>query len=251
MSAAKTKKNNPKFETPESSTRALDELRARLQAPVPDEILILALTHPSAVNEGMARTLKSNQRLEFLGDTVVGGIVAEHLYRTEPNLPEGDLTQQKAAAVRGESLASAAKRLGLNEFLILGKGEESSGGRQRDTILADAFEAVLGAIFISCGLDTAREFVLQALDVELASVAQRAVNVKNLLQERTQAVGLGTPVYQSTQLSRQSAQQRRFTSQVLLLGEPRGCGEGRTKKEAEEKAAQATLDAMSTQTGES
>ncbi len=224
-----------------SSTRTLDALRILLEAEVPDEVLSLALTHPSAVGEGIARTLKSNQRLEFLGDTIVGAIVAEHLYRTEPNLPEGDLTQHKAAAVRGESLARAAKKLGLGEYLILGKGEEQSGGRMRDTILADALEAVIGAIFLSCDLEKVRDFALRVLEDELASVAQRAVNVKNLLQERTQAIGLGTPKYQTATKSKGG---KVFTSQVILMDEVRGRGEGRTKKEAEENAAQMALDAM-------
>lgn len=227
-----------------SSNRVLDSLdilRGKLGADVPDDLLLLALTHPSAVGEGIVRTLKSNQRLEFLGDTIVGAIVAEHLYRTESNLPEGDLTQQKAAAVRGESLARAAKRLGLGEFLILGKGEEQSGGRARDTILADAIEAVLGAIFLSCGLDKAREFALRVLESELSSLGERAVNVKNLLQEKTQAIGLGTPRYQTATKGKGG---KSFTSQVLLQDEVRGRGEGRTKKEAEERAAQMALDAM-------
>lgn len=223
-----------------SSTR-LDALRVLLGAEVPDALLTLALTHPSAVGEGIARTLKSNQRLEFLGDTIVGAIVAEHLYRTEPNLPEGALTQQKAAAVRGESLARAAKRCGLGAWLILGKGEEQCGGRTRDTILADALEAVIGAVFLSCGLGKTRDFALRVLEVELQSVAQRAVNVKNLLQEKTQAVGLGTPRYETAAKSKGA---RRFTSQVFLLDEVRGRGEGNTKKEAEEAAAQTALNAM-------
>lgn len=225
-----------------SSTQSLDALRVILCAEVPDDLLHLALTHPSAVGEGMARTLTSNQRLEFLGDTIVGTIVAEHLYRTEAHLPEGDLTQRKAAAVRGESLASAAKRLDLGAFLSLGKGEEQSGGRVRDTILADAFEAVLGAIFLSCGLEKARDFALKALREELDSVESRAVNVKNLLQEKTQAVGLGTPKYQTATRARSG--EKRFSSQVLLCDEVRGRGEGKTKKEAEERAARQALDAI-------
>jgi len=158
-----------------------------LGADVPDDLLILALTHPSAVGEGIVRTLKSNQRLEFLGDTIVGAIVAEHLYRTEPNLPEGDLTQQKAAAVRGESLARAAKRLGLGEWLILGKGEEQSGGRARDTILADAFEAVLGAVFLSCGLDKARDFALRVLESELSSLSEPLDWERRAIKPRSKA----------------------------------------------------------------
>jgi ribonuclease-3 len=220
-----------------------DELRTTIGAAVPDELLELALTHPSAVGEGLDRTLRSNQRLEFLGDAVLSTVVAEYLYRGDEKLPEGVLTQRKAAAVRGSSLTSAARRLGLPDCLILGKGEECSGGRERDTIVADAFEAIIGAVFLACGLDAARAFILRALDKELAAVADNPVNVKNLLQERTQAVGLGTPRYQSAQHG-ESVRGRTFTSQVLVDGAVRGRGSGRTKKEAEIEAATQALEAM-------
>lgn len=220
-----------------------DQLRAKLKAEVPDELLSLALSHPSAVGEGLERTLRSNQRLEFLGDAVLSTVVAEYLYRSDETLPEGVMTQRKAAAVRGSSLTSAARRLGLPAYLILGKGEEGSGGRERDTIIADAFEAVIGATFLACGLDTTREFILRALDEELAAVANNSVNVKNLLQERTQAAGLGTPRYQSTQHG-ESTRGRTFTSQVLVDGAVRGRGSGRTKKEAECEAASIALQDM-------
>ena len=174
-----------------------DTLRQLLGVDVPDDLLNLALTHPSAAGEGPERTLKSNQRLEFLGDAILGAIAAEYFYTAQLDLPEGTLTQYKAAAVRGSSLTSAARRLNLGAYLILGKGEESSGGRRRDTILADAFEALTGAIFLSHGFEAARNFVLGALSEEIIAAAHNAINVKSRLQEKTQATGLGTPVYQT------------------------------------------------------
>lgn len=229
----------------------LDELRAKIGFDVPDELLVLAMTHPSAVGEGLERTLKSNQRLEFLGDTIVGAIVAEHLYRIGETLPEGELTQRKAASVRGETLERAARRLDLGRWLRLGRGEETSGGRTRGTILSDTFEALSGALFMAGGWECARRFALEALREELDEVANEAAgapfsSIKNLLQERTQAIGLGTPRYQTAQSSG-SHGERRFSSQVFLQDEVRGRGTGRSKKEAESNAAQAAFDAMNAQ----
>lgn len=219
-----------------------DALREVLGANVPDDLLTLALTHPSAAGEGAARVLQSNQRLEFLGDAILGAVVAAHFFASYPDLPEGTLTQYKAAAVRGSSLAKAAQRLHLSGYLILGKGEESGGGRKRDTILADAFEALVGALFLSQGFDAARTFILRALAEEISAASQNAVNVKNLLQEKTQAIGLGTPTYQTQDTGKSG--EARFTAQVFLLNKPRGEGRGKTKQEAECQAAQAALDAL-------
>ena len=227
---------------------SFDELRLKLPFAVPDDLLLLAMTHPSFVGEGLERTLKSNQRLEFLGDAIVGAVVAEHLYRIGETLPEGELTQRKAATVRGETLELAARRLELGRWLRLGRGEETSGGRERGTILSDAFEALLGALFLSGGWECARRFALESLSEELSEIAHQAAgapfsSIKNLLQERTQAIGLGTPRYQSAQSSGASGN-RQFSSQVFLRDEVRGRGVGRTKKEAESNAAQAAFDAM-------
>lgn len=221
----------------------LDGLQAYIGVLVPDDLLSLAVTHPSAVGEGLERTLCSNQRLEFLGDTIVGAIVAEYLYRNEPLLPEGDLTQRKAAAVQKSSLARAAARMDLGKYLRLGRGELASGGRQRASVLADALEAVIGAVYLSHGLDAARDFAVRALSEELESVAHRAGNIKNDLQEYTQAVGLGTPVYRTVS-SEGPAHERRFAAEVLLMGEPHGRGEGKSKKEAECIAATIALQAL-------
>ena len=219
---------------------SFDTLRQLLGVEVPDDFLTLALTHPSAVGEGAERISQSNQRLEFLGDAVLGAVVAAHFYKAHPDLPEGTLTQYKAAAVRGSSLAKAARRLHLGDYLILGKGEDASGGRRRDTILADVLESLCGAIFLSHGFEAARTFILHALAEEITVAAQNAVNIKNRLQEKTQAAGLGTPTYQ-TQDSGVLGHER-FIAQVFLQQELHGEGRGKTKQDAECHAAQAALD---------
>lgn len=224
----------------QSSALLFDKLRQLLGVAVPDDLLILALTHPSAAGDGAERLTKSNQRLEFLGDAILGAVAAEYFYVEQPALPEGTLTQYKAASVRGSSLAKAARRLNLGDYLILGKGEEANGGRRRDTILADVFEALTGAVFLAAGFGAARNFVLEALQPEITAAAQNAVNIKNRLQEKTQAIGLGTPVYQ-TQDSGISGNER-FIAQAYLLEQLCGEGRGKSKQEAECQAAQAALD---------
>ena len=136
-----------------------DTLRPKLGCELPDELLQLALTHPSAVGEGVERTLKSNQRLEFLGDTILGAIVGEYLYRHFPALPEGALTQRRAAIVQKTTLARVARRLELGKYLILGRGEANAGGAGRDTILCDAIESLLGAIYLANGIEATRAFI--------------------------------------------------------------------------------------------
>lgn len=237
----------------------LDQLGALLGAAVSPALLSLALTHPSVIGEAETsegekpesgtrpreseRTQYSNQRLEFLGDAVVGLVAAEYFYRSDPTLPEGLLTQRKAAAVQGRSLAGAARRLDLGHYVRLGRGEAARRGAERDTILSDTFEAVVGALFVEHGLEAARAFVLRVLADELVAVAHQAVNVKNRLQEQTQAVGLGTPVYLTASVGG-PAHERRFSAEVLLQNIVRGRGTGKTKKEAECVAATAALAAL-------
>ncbi len=221
-------------------------LRPKLGCEVSDELLQLALTHPSAVGEGVERTLKSNQRLEFLGDTILGAVVAEYLYRRFPELPEGDLTQRKAAIVQKTTLARVARRLELGNYLVLGRGESNAGGAQRDTILCDAIEAVMGAIHLSGGIEATRAFIERWFvdEFELATQAS-TVNIKNLLQEWTQANALGTPVYRIAAdkgIAKNLASERRYCAQVVVDGVVRGQGEGRTKKAAETCAAQIAFD---------
>lgn len=226
------------------NTPNLKAVREIIGADVPDDLLALALTHPSTVGEG-ERTLKSNQRLEFLGDAILGACIAAHLYETQSTLPEGELTLRKIALVQKPTLARAAKQIGLGAHLILGRGEEAAGGREREAILADALEAVLGTIFLTHGFDGAREFVMRAMLHEIENLENTTViaNIKNILQEYTQANGLGTPNYHTTESSG-PAHARRFTSEVLLNGVVRGQGEGASKKDAEFAAARMALGAM-------
>lgn len=219
----------------------MTELETIIGLEIPEDLLQLALSHPSAVGEGLERTLQSNQRLEFLGDALVGAIVAAHFYDSEPNLPEGQLTNRKIAAVRREALGAAAQRLELGRFLRFGRGEGVAGGAMRLSNLSDAFEALSGAIYLAHGWETARDFVLQNLAPELARDPNTLVPFKNRLQELTQAIGLGTPRYQTAPVS---AKAHQFSSQVLLLDEVRGRGQGTSKKAAEEEAAKLALEAI-------
>ena len=224
------------------------ELQQLLAIEIPEELLELAFTHPSAVGEGLERTLKSNQRLEFLGDAVVGSSVAEYWYRTHPNLPEGELTQRKAVVVQKKSLAAAGARLGLDKLVKVGRGADAMKGRGRDAVLADTFEALVGALFLAHGWEAAQTFVLRVLEDELKQVADtpQTANVKNLLQEHTQAIGLGTPVYHSRQTGG-PAHARQFFAEVLLQEQVYGSGEGHSKKEAECLAPRAALELLKTE----
>lgn len=225
----------------------MDELVQKLGLSRCPKFLRLALTHPSAVGKGTARILSSNQRLEFMGDAILGGIIALHLYRSFPNLNEGELTLCKISIVRKESLAAAAKRLDLGKYLILGEHEEAAGGRARDSILADALEAIIAASYLSQGQKAATEIVLKVLSVEIAIAAQKPLSLassKNLLQEKTQALGLGTPVYCTEQTSGDTIP-RSFHAQVLLGEKVMGEGNGSSKKIAEAEAAAVAIGILS------
>ncbi|RYG75538.1 ribonuclease III [bacterium] len=219
----------------------MEPLTAILGFELPEDLLNLALAHPSAVGEGLERTLQSNQRLEFLGDALVGAIVAEYFYRNEPNLPEGELTNRKIAAVRRDALAAAAQRLDLGRFLRFGRGEGVAGGANRPSNLSDAFEALTGAIYLAHGFEKARDFVLKSLAPELARDPATLVPYKNRLQELTQSIGLGTPRYLT---GATGSKAQAFSSEVLLLDQVRGRGQGNSKKAAEEAAAKLALEAI-------
>lgn len=225
----------------------MDELVKKLGLTRCPKFLRLALTHPSAVGKGAARILSSNQRLEFMGDAILGGVIALHLYRNFPGLNEGELTLCKISIVRKEGLAAAAKRLGLGKYLILGEHEETAGGRTRDSILADALEAIFAAIYLSQGQKAATEVILKVLSVEIATAAQKPLSLassKNILQEKTQALEMGTPTYRTVQTSGE-AFPRTFHSQVLLDGKVLGEGNGSSKKIAEAEAASVAIGTLS------
>ena len=198
-----------------------------------------ALTHSSYANENRARGMQSNERLEFLGDSVLGMVVADYLYRTHPDLPEGDLTRTRAALVCEESLAEVARTLELGAYLKLGRGEEAGGGRTRPSITADAVEAVLAAVYLDGGIGSARKLIQRfILDKEEEKSASR--DYKTALQELVQRESGQVLAYRLVGATGPD-HAKRFQVEVELNGAPVGAGEGRSKKEAEQMAAKAAI----------
>jgi ribonuclease-3 len=226
---------------------SLEEFEQRLGHSFADgNLLRQALTHASFGHEKRQR-LPDNQRLEFLGDAVLQLAVTAELYRRFPELTEGRLTVLRAKLVRREHLQILAQQLNLGEHLILGRGEENSQGRQRGSILADAMEAVIGAIFVETGWESARAIILRLLEPSLAAISNEGdgteANPKGTLQEKLQAEGEHPPVYRC--LSETGpAHARVYEVVVEWQGRELGRGEGASKKEAETRAAQAALDAL-------
>lgn len=224
----------------------LEHLQENLGYRFRDESLLRgALYHSSYANEHRNENIVSNERLEFLGDAVLGFVSAEFLYSRFPNAPEGELTRIRAALVREESLFEVAQALQLGECLMLGKGEESGGGRQRPSILADCTEAVFAAVYLDGGMDCARDLIHRVLlskgDITVAESRRR--DYKTELQElvqrkphqvlRYELVGQSGPDHAKV-----------FTVAVLLNGEPVGEGSGHSKKEAEQSSARAALEKL-------
>ena len=198
-----------------------------------------ALTHSSCANESKGR-LHSNERLEFLGDSILGMVVAEHLYRNHPDLPEGELTRTRAALVCEESLVEVAHDLGLGDYLKLGKGEEAGGGRTRPSIRADAVEAVLAAVYLDGGIGSARKIIQKyILSREIKGLNSQR-DYKTALQELIQRESGQSLKYRLTG-SEGPDHDKRFFVEVDLNGQPVGAGKGRSKKEAEQMAAKAAI----------
>jgi ribonuclease-3 len=221
----------------------LETLQQRLGVAFRDPSLLgEALVHSSYENENPDSPLRSNERLEFLGDAVLSLVVAEQLYNEFPELDEGKLSQMRAALVRMETLAEAAGKLGLGPFLLLGQGEESGGGRSRPSNLARVLEALIGAIFLDQGLEKARGFALQSLRERWATVTQGAnTDYKSLLQERMQARQQAPPTYHLVETSGPD-HARLFTVEVLVEDASLGRGQGTSKKAAEREAARLALE---------
>lgn len=199
------------------------------------ELLKLALTHSSYGNELYHDKLHNNERLEFLGDAVLEVTVSEYIFERYSTEPEGELTKLRASMVCEPTLALCAREIGLNDMIYLGKGEEQTGGRFRDSIISDAFEAVLGAIYRDGGIECARKFVLEHVlnDVDHKKLF---VDSKSILQEKVQADGFPSPEYE---LIGESGPDhcKEFTVRVIVGGKTVGEGRGRTKKAAEQQAA--------------
>lgn len=206
-------------------------------------LLATALTHSSFVNESIGTAVESNERLEFLGDAVLGLIIAEKLYRDFPGLNEGDMTRLRSAVVRRETLARAAQAVSLGDFLCMGKGEEASGGRGKPANLAGALEAVIAAAFLDQGLAVTRDLVLRLLGEDLARVAGRGTggDYKPRLQELLQSRYQTAPVYRLVSEAGPE-HDKMFTVEVLSGGRVLGQGTGKSKKLAETEAARLALE---------
>ena len=200
-----------------------------------------ALTHSSYANERWHNSLKSNERLEFLGDSILGMVVAEYLYKTFPDRPEGELTRMRADMVCERSLASVAARIDLGRHLMLGNGEEQGGGRNRDSILADAVESVIAASFLDGGMEAARRIIEKFILVEVPVKKLNNADYKTALQELVQQKKNQTLSYALVGESGPD-HDKRFEVEVSLNGQVIGTGSGSSKKRAEQMAAKAALE---------
>ena len=219
-------------------------LLASLGVELPEPLLVLALTHRSYAYEN--GNLPTNERLEFLGDSVLSVVITERLYRDHPERPEGQLAKLRASVVNMHALAGVAVTLGgeadhevgLGAYLYLGRGEELTGGRTKPSILADATEALIGAVYLEHGLETARDVVhrLFARLLSDAPLLGAGLDWKTSLQELTSSADLGVPEYRIEEDGPDHL--KMFTATAVIAGRELGSGEGRTKKEAEQKAAE-------------
>ena len=204
------------------------------------QLLQNALTHSSYANERWHNSLLSNERLEFLGDSVLGMLVAEYLYHNFPNRPEGELTRMRADMVCEQTLAAAANRIGLGSHLLLGHGEEQGGGRSRNSILADAMESVIAACFLDGGIQAARKVVQQFILVEVPVTKLHNVDYKTQLQELVQQKKNQVLSYALVGQSGPD-HDKQFDVEVSLNGTVVGKGSGSSKKRAEQMAASAAI----------
>ncbi len=207
------------------------------------QLLQNALTHSSYANERWHNSLLSNERLEFLGDSVLGMLVAEYLYQNFPNRPEGELTRMRADMVCEQTLAAAANRIGLGTHLLLGHGEEQGGGRNRNSILADAMESVIAACFLDGGMDAALKVVQQFILVEVPVTKLHNADYKTKLQELVQQKKNQVLSYR---LAGQSGpdHDKKFDVEVSLNGQVVGAGSGSSKKRAEQDAARCAIEKL-------
>ena len=229
----------------EPRTSPYGELEARLGHAVDHELLERALTHRSFAYEHGG--LPTNERLEFLGDSVLGLVVTDTLYRSHPDLAEGQLAKLRAAVVNMRALASVGRSLSLGTYLRLGKGEEATGGRDKSSILADTLEALIGAVYLDRGLGEAFALIHRLFDSLIAKAASLGAGLdwKTSLQELTAVAGLGVPEYIVTEEGPDHA--KTFTACVRVAGIEYGAGTGRSKKEAEQQAAEAAWSSLRAQ----
>lgn len=228
-------------QTPSVSSEELLELQERLGIHLSDvELLRQAVTHRSYLGE--VSGFESNERLEFLGDSILGVVISEYLYRLLDDRPEGDLSKAKAVAVSEPVLAEAARALDIQKSMLLSTGEHLSGGRERDSILSDMYEAIVGVIYLDRGLEAAREFILRSLQAVLKQVEEGSHlrDYKSQLQMITQSRRKITPRYRVTNEAG-ADHDKTFTIEVEVEGRILGRGVGKSKKQAEQAAAEQAL----------
>ena len=224
--------------------KSLRKIARKLQVDIKDHALLQqALTHRSYLGE--TAEAMSNERLEFLGDSVLGLVVAEYLYTQFPDRSEGDLAKAKAVAVSEPVLAESAKGLGLPEMVLMSAGEEASGGRKRLSILADAFEALIAVVYLDCGLEAARQLILRALESVLIDIERKEHirDYKTLLQEHTQGIHKRAPRYVVID-EKGADHDKTFTIEAKLDDAILGRGQGKSKKQAEQAAALQALETL-------
>ncbi len=220
----------------------LDVLAERLGVTIDPGALRHALTHRSYAYENGG--LPHNERLEFLGDSVLSIVVTDSLFRTYPDVAESHLARYRAAVVNAGTLADVARELGVGEFLLLGRGEQTTGGRDKSSILADAMEALLGCVYLEVGLDAADALIHRLLDARMVDAAGRGAGLdwKTSLQELSARTGAGLPVYEVTSTGPDHA--KAFTAVVTVGPDIRGVGSGPSKKVAEQMAAAAAYEQL-------
>ncbi|CAM2898793.1 ribonuclease III [Paenibacillus sediminis] len=223
----------------------LKQLQHQLQIQFQNkQLLKQAFTHASYVNEHRTSQTQDNERLEFLGDAVLELTVSEYLYKTFPNRPEGELTKLRAAIVCEPSLVKFAEALGFGKYVLLGKGEEMTGGRTRPALLADVFESFVGALYLDQGLEAARSFLERFVFPQVADNGKLQMrDYKTELQETIQHHNMGVLEYRIVE-ERGPAHEREFVSELFMDGQSLGRGVGRSKKEAEQQAAAAALSKL-------
>lgn len=209
------------------------------------ETLVTAFTHSSYANENKEYNMTSNERLEFLGDAVLNIIVSDYIYRHYPEFPEGELTRIRASVVCEGSLAQCAKKLNIGNYLLLGKGEEMTGGRERDSILSDAFEAVLAAIYLDGSFEQAKTWALKQLSETIKAAADGTAfrDYKTLLQEYVQRSNDEKIEYEIVKESGPD-HNKLFYVEIKLNNKVIGKGKGRSKKESEQNAAKHALEKL-------
>ena len=218
------------------------ELTARIGIELSEQLLIKSLTHRSFAYEN--NLTDTNERLEFLGDSVLGVIITAELFNKFPDAPEGELAKLRAAIVNSRALAAVARAIGLGEFILLGKGEEASGGKDKSSILADAVEAILGAIYLEHGLQATTEVILRLFSpiINNANSIEATLDWKTSLSEVISSKELAEPEYQISESG--PDHDKSFQAVITILGKVISTGEGKSKKTAEQNAAKSAFEIL-------